>query len=153
MLEVIPTGPFQWYRTNKFKFEIFKLGLEWAEWSRCTSWCSKGKRTRLWFDNVTQELTESRDLQNSRQDCDGEDLFCALSLGLPGVFALVATLGIYTLCRLVSQYWILHNFSTRSKSTSDLSRGRKALLSYRTVFGARKSRQKAEAARKVSSAN
>jgi len=79
--------------------KILKFGSEWAEWSRCSSWCSKGKRTRLWLNNVTQELTESRDLEKSREDCDGEDLFCALSLGLPGVFALLATLGIYALCR------------------------------------------------------
>ncbi|CAG5090170.1 Oidioi.mRNA.OKI2018_I69.PAR.g12486.t1.cds [Oikopleura dioica] len=122
--------------------EIFRIAAilpfisaEWAEWSRCNSWCSKGMRNRLWFNNETQELTDKvPDLQESREECDGEDLFCALSLGLPGVFALLATLAIYTLCR--------------KTSSGDLSRGHKALLSYRTVFGARKSKAKAEAAKK-----
>merc|ERR1711924_418191 len=93
---------------------------EWTEWGECSHWCGKGNQMRHRSDENGKTISETK-------PCSGEDLKCALMLGVPAIIALIVILSIIFVCR---------------NRNNKLERGRKALQNYRSVFGQKQTRQK-----------
>merc|ERR1712176_656957 len=68
---------------------------------------------------------ENGNIERETRSCSGEDLKCALMLGVPGIIALIIILSIIFVCR---------------NRNNNLERGRKALLNYRSAFGQKENR-------------
>jgi len=66
-----------------------------SEWSDCDSWCGGGQKYRYRIDERGNEILGGFD----KTECDGNDLYCGLSMGLPAIVGLIVIAIIYWICR------------------------------------------------------
>lgn len=76
-----------------------------SDWTECDSWCGTGEKFRYTLDDGGNEISASM----QRASCEGNDLYCGLSMAIPGIIGLIITGIIYYVCRFGTVWLLQYN--------------------------------------------